>query len=665
MYNPREMDRAGRALRTGVAAAAWLCLLAAPVQADEPPAGSTWSETFLSSRDGEALHADVFRPAGLGDGDRTPVMLVVSTYLGLPSSEGAGPPKVLRRYRRLYEEAIARGFSVVQVSFRGTGASHGCEDFGGPGEQGDVAAALEWASTRPWSTGRVGMMGHSYDGFAAVIALSQRSPALAAAVLIGPAVDLYRGAYMNGVGYIQGPVAGSYYQTFALVPPPNPTQAADALGGRDFSCSPEIVSASQERDGGTEFWRARDFRARAAGTRVPVFWAHGFLDGRDDNSAVRPRQFLDLWRALAGPRRAWFGQFPHVVPGELNTWGEPEPVGRDGFAREAVDWLDAHVKGDAAARARVAREPVVAFQEGSRGEWRAAASWPPAAAAEHSLPLVPGEYVDAAGNKAEQGDDPGGGCAEGIHARCNPLSRTGQGSWTFSQPLPADVHLAGAPRLRARLAATAPAQVVALVYDVDRESRATLLTRGAALIGAAGAVQFDLYPQDWRLRSGHRIGVLLSGSDDFYFNPGTSETTVRVEEGSLALPLLAPPGDAPLGGSPSRAVLERTSFPVDPAAVDERAATLELPDTALPALRLKVRPRRVRAGRRTALRIVALAGGRPVGGGRVRVGRRLARVPAGGVLRVRARFTRPGLREIRASKAGHRRALARIRVLDR
>lgn len=641
------------------------CLAAGPAGADEPPAGSVWSEAQLESRDGTRLHADVFRPAVLAPGKRSPVMLVVSPYLGLPSSESTGPPKVLRWYRRLYEEAIARGYTVAQVSLRGTAASHGCEDLGGPGEQGDVAAAVDWAATQPWSTGAVAMAGHSYDGYAAVIALSQRSPSLAATVLMGPAIDLYRGAYMNGVSYLQGRVVGSYYQGFALIPPPDLTQAPGVLGGRDFSCSPEVLAGSQSADGSTAFWRERDMSERAAGSRVPVFWAHGFLDGRDDYSAVRPSNFLDLWRTLGGPRRAWFGQFPHVVPGEENTWNEPEPVGRDGFTDEALDWLDAHVKDEAHARARVERAPVVAVQEGSRGEWREWADWPPRDGRAHSLPLLPGTYTDAAGNKAEQGDDPGGGCDDGVRARCNPLSRAGQGTWTFSGPLAEDVHLAGTPRLRARLEVEAPAQVVAIVYDVDASSRATLLTRGAASVGATGWVDFELYPQDWRLRTGHRVGVLLAGSDDFYFNPGTSETTVRVEGGSLSLPLVEPPRGAGIGGSPSRAVLERTSFPVEPALVAERATALGAPAGARPSLRMKVKPRRVRARRRVALTVVVHSGGRRVGGGRVRIGRRLVRVPANGVLRVRTRFAVPGLRSLRASRPGYRRAVARIRVVPR
>jgi len=643
-----------RAASVAAVAACLACLaLPPPAGADPLPAGSQWSDASLRSRDGTSLHADVFRPAGLTDAGHTPVVLVVSPYLGPSTTEGPGPPRVLRYYRGLYEEAIARGYSVVQVSFRGTGASQGCEDLGGRGEQSDVAAAIEWAATRPWSTGRVGMIGHSYDGFAAVVGLAQRPEALAAAVLMAPAIDLYRGAYMNGVSYFQGRAVGPYYQVLGLLNP----------AGRDLSCSAGIVSESQNSDARTAFWRERDFSRRAAGTRVPVLWAHGFLDGRDDFSAVRPSNFLDLWEMLAGPRRAWLGQFPHVVPGERNTWNEAEPVGRAGFTVEALDWLDAYVKGDPQARARVARPPRVAVQEGARGEWRSVSAWPPPIERTSSLPLLPGTYADAAGNKAEQGNDPGGGCAEGIHARCNPLSQTGQGTWTFSQPLSSEVQLAGVTRLRASLTSSPAAQVVAIVYDVDREGKATLLTRGASVIGAGGEVSFALYPQDWRLRAGHRIGVLLSGSDDFYFTPGASFSTVQVRSGSLSLPLLVNRRNRNLRGVPSRAVAERTSFRVSPELMGSRSARLESPPVARRPLTLRVHPGRVRARRNATLRIVARDGRRGVRAARVTVGGRLVRTGRGGVVLVRIRFVRAGRFAIRAWKPGHREALAWVRVV--
>ena len=642
-----------------------LLLAGAPAEASHPPRGSTWSEAYLSSRDGTALHADVFRPEGVGEGERTPVLLVVSPYLGLPTSDDPGMPRVLDYYRRLYEEAITRRYSIVQVSLRGTGASQGCTDFGGPGDQADVAGAVAWAAARPWSTGSVGMIGHSYDGLAAVIALGQRHSALTGVVVMAPAIDQYRAVFMNGVEYLQGRAIAPYYQAFGVLPPLTELpQTLSGLSGRDPSCAQTVIAEAENRDPTTPFWRERDHSRRAAGSRVPVLWTHGFLDGRDDYSATRPDNFLDVWSRLEGPRRAWFGQFPHVVPGEPNTFGEPEPIGRHNFTGEALDWLDAHVAGSALARARVDRAPAVTVQEGSRGEWRTEPQWPPRGAGLYALPLQPGTYSDAPGNKAEQGDDEGGSCASGVHARCSPTSRTGQGTWTFSQPLSADKHLTGVTRLRASVTAAPSARLIALVYDIDRSNRATLLTRGASLVGEDGKVDFGLYPQDWLVRAGHRIGLLLAGSDDFYFGPGDTGTTVSVEGGSLTLPLHRSQRPGTIGGDPSRAVAERTSFAVDPGTVEERTSALAPPPAASTVpLVVKVKPRRVRARRLVRLRVTVLTrDGRHVAGARVRVGRRLLRTSRDGTLRVRVRFFRTGKRVLRASARGHGRARGWVRV---
>ena len=59
---------------------------------------------------------------------------------------------------------MERGYTYVMVDLRGFGGSDGCLDWAGPGEQSDVVNAVQWAASQPWSTGKVGMYGKSYDG---------------------------------------------------------------------------------------------------------------------------------------------------------------------------------------------------------------------------------------------------------------------------------------------------------------------------------------------------------------------------------------------------------------------------------------------------------------------------------------------------------------------
>jgi hypothetical protein len=138
------------------------------------------------------------------------------------------------------------------------------------------------------------------------------------------------------------------------------------------------------------------------------------------------------------------------------------------------------------------------------------------------MPVRAGTYADAPGNTA-------GG------------SSAGHGTWTFTAPLPHDAHLAGEAKLDVPVSTAAPgAHLVALLYDLDSTGKAVFVQRGATALSDSGEQRatFTLYPQDYRFVAGHRIGLLLSGSDDDWFSPGVTNTTVNVGGGSLTLPLL-------------------------------------------------------------------------------------------------------------------------------
>ena len=73
------------------------------------------------------------------------------------TADGAYDPTATEpneRFKDMIEEGhvFQRGYSVVFADLRGFGASSGCNDFGGVGEQADVKAAVEWAASQPWSS---------------------------------------------------------------------------------------------------------------------------------------------------------------------------------------------------------------------------------------------------------------------------------------------------------------------------------------------------------------------------------------------------------------------------------------------------------------------------------------------------------------------------------
>ncbi len=148
-----------------------------------------WTEVYFETEDGTTLHADVLRPAGMPESARTPVVLTVSPYTShsggasAPDPTGAPPSERFHDFLDL-TGALDDGYTYVMVDLPGTGGSGGCNDWGGPAEQGAVHAAVEWAADQSWSTGKVALLGKSYDGWTGLMGVSRRPRGLAAVVVV-------------------------------------------------------------------------------------------------------------------------------------------------------------------------------------------------------------------------------------------------------------------------------------------------------------------------------------------------------------------------------------------------------------------------------------------------------------------------------------------------
>ena len=133
----------------------------------EPPGYDLRWGVRIPMRDGVELHATLYIPKPLA---KTAAVFNMTPY----SSDGFhGEAAALAR----------RGFVFAAVDVRGRGNSDGrFEPWRHDGRDGhDVA---EWLASRPWSTGKVGMMGHSYGGRAVWSTLKEAPPHLAAAMPI-------------------------------------------------------------------------------------------------------------------------------------------------------------------------------------------------------------------------------------------------------------------------------------------------------------------------------------------------------------------------------------------------------------------------------------------------------------------------------------------------
>ena len=484
--------------------------------AAEPPGNSTWTEHYFPSGDGlTQLHADVLRPKALGDKEKTPVILTVSPYFNHGDSGGGGPSD--RFYDFLEEtDILDRGYTYVMVDLPGFGGSGGCNDWGGLREQAGVKSAVEWAASQPWSTGKVGMMGKSYDAWTGLMGMAQKPKGLAAVIAMEPVYAGYRYLYNNGVRFLNSVATPALFQVYDAQPgTPQDGPEYNVNGAPQAWCYGVNLGMQQQDDPESAFWAERDLLEAAKGSKVPLFLTQGFLE-----TNTKPDGAFDYFNLMRGDHnRAWYGQFDHVRGWETNGDGT-YLMGRDTFVDEMMRFFDRHVKGLPLNKAPVHRDATIEVQD-ALGRYRLEPSWPPPDMVMRATKLTTGSYTD-------DGSNSGAG------------SGGGQGIWTISQPLRHDAWLSGEPRLKVTVDAVPRSNVVGNVYDVAPNGRATLVSRGAFLVRGAGSqeLEFELYGQDWPLEAGHRVGVLVSGANSEWWTHIPTGTTVTVSRASIELPFL-------------------------------------------------------------------------------------------------------------------------------
>ncbi|MFJ4651501.1 CocE/NonD family hydrolase [Nocardia sp. NPDC088792] len=503
-----------------------LGVVAWPAQAGAAPQFQ-WKETFITAPDGTSLHADVLRPVGMADDVRTPVIMTVSpyrahaAYLSEPRLQGG--PSTLDLPVQMFLDA---GYTYVIADLRGFGGSDGCPDFGGPGERSDVKTAVEWAAQQSWSTGKVGLLGTSYEGWTGLMGLAEKPQGLAAVGSFEPVVDPNAYLYMQGIawkfalkpvsdrGFRPGDLAGFEHLLIASTPPyptDSPQYKANALQ-IDPACYADYLAQTTNHDDSTPFWQDRDLVAKLTGNTIPLFLGAGFADAN-----TRPDRVFQLWNALGpGDHKAWFGEWGHQM---CRT-----ACGTPWFDSELLAFFDKHVAGKDVT-VPGPRVTVGAFD----GSYRSEQQWPPADTRPVTVDLRTGTYTD-----------------RGL------LPGPDRDIWSVTPPLAADQHLAGAPTATITLDGTPEASVALEIYDIKPDGRGIIITRGIAPVTPTAQVR--LLAQDWPIPAGDRIGFRITDViDDVWAHP-PAFAPVTVTSAQVRLPLLTEQRTPDLHGGLSDAI---------------------------------------------------------------------------------------------------------------
>src|ERR671917_1836687 len=250
----------------------------------QPRFETTREVVRLPAFDGEELYIEITRPK---TAERVPVILEASPYHGtLADREGT---RILPEPRDADGNSIGltgyfapRGYAVVMMDLRGTGRSQGCLDHLAGKDARDLEQVVEWAASRSWSNGRVGMTGHSYVGSTPSVAAAQNPAGLKTIVPSAGLASMYHHQFQDGVPYFlqwAGPIEA--YEQIAI--------ERKLPGGDDFGNSLEetgcglpnsaAVAGEDQLSGRYSDWHlARDWDAGATDADIPVFLVHGVND---------------------------------------------------------------------------------------------------------------------------------------------------------------------------------------------------------------------------------------------------------------------------------------------------------------------------------------------------------------------------------------------------
>lgn len=167
----------------------------------------------VAMRDGTKLSVNVYRPEQAG---RFPVVMAFTIYGKDANPADYAPEQASLRESiglalgsfRISEctpwEApdpaywVPRGYAVVHADGRGFFASEGSPDPFGEETIRDYAELVEWAGTREWSNGRVGLNGVSYLAICQWFVAAQNPPHLSAIVPWEGISDPYRDVLFHG-----------------------------------------------------------------------------------------------------------------------------------------------------------------------------------------------------------------------------------------------------------------------------------------------------------------------------------------------------------------------------------------------------------------------------------------------------------------------------------
>ncbi|CAE6714018.1 CocE/NonD family hydrolase [Paraburkholderia nemoris] len=358
--------------------------------------------TYITMRDGCRLAADVYVPQGVDPAKAFPALLIFTPYYRRFKTNGevAEPAPAASRYRDFF---VVRGYAVVVVDVRGTGASFGTRDaLRSPTERDDYREVAEWAVRQAWSNGILGSTGVSYVGAAACFLASTGHPAVKAIAPLFGVSDIYSEQLYPG-GLLSKIWTGAYDQLMLAMD----HDRRDLLGKFSYYTDPGLrgpqpvdedvdgallkAAINEHRSNFSLHDAAPEFAFRDEGMlhdseltlaacspyhyldqvsqELPIYSVSGWFDGAGYSNGAITR-FL----TRNNPRdRLLLGAWDHGARTNVSPWRE-EAAPQFNLLAELLRFFDTHLLG---LESGLADEAQIHYFNIHAEEWSSASTWPP------------------------------------------------------------------------------------------------------------------------------------------------------------------------------------------------------------------------------------------------------------------------------------------------
>jgi X-Pro dipeptidyl-peptidase len=473
---------------------------------------------------------------------------------------------------------VPRGYAVVLGESLGTFNSDGCPDVGARVETLGTKAVIDWLNGRArgwneagkrvradWTTGAVGMIGVSYNGTLPNQVATTGVEGLETIVPISAISSWYD--YYRANGLVRAPHSETQGVGDNAFQGEDTDVLAAFTGGPRMSgeCAEMMAFLNREQDRVTgdwsPFWQARDYLSRVGGVQSSVFVVHGLNDWN-----VMTKAFAEWWYRLADrgvPRKIWLHNGGHGGESQGDTADFAV------YKRTENRWFDFWLFG---VQNGIMSEPRASLER-EDGGYVHEADWPLPGARQATLHLsavrstAPGQLSTRSPRKSrEQSFVDRGRELDTDDVLIQSPDVAHPNRLVYRSPvLRRDVRISGTPWVTLRMSIdnrnAANLTAVLVDYDAEGGGQAPLMvTRGWLDPQNRNSLtrsepierrreygfRWDLQPDDYVFKAGHRIGLVVVSTDFDYtirplpgteltLDPGESEVSLPVVGGASAL----------------------------------------------------------------------------------------------------------------------------------